>query len=185
MKRGTKALVIAALLLALTASATGVAIAQGEDGSRQGAAEMPAELRPLADQVKAAMQQLKEPASQMRDLMKQVRENRRTIAGLVRETGEGELEEGLQGQLEGLKQEARGDLAAVREAKQLAHALKDSRRLLRTALKAGDTEGARRILESDLDMIRHSAEVLDRAAGMLRARIETQEAVIALLESVQ
>ncbi len=177
MSKKWKALVVGTTLLALLAAGVGAVWAAGAGGGQVAAKDVPAELQPLVDQVKAALEQLNEPAAALRDLARQIRENRRTIRDLVSSIGRDNLGD-LEEEMRQLAQDARDDRAVMQEAKRIRHALKDSQRELRAALRAGDIDGARLILEQDLQTLGHSAQVLEQATQAARTRLDAQNALI-------
>lgn len=182
MSKKMKVLVIGITLLMLVGTGVGIAFAAGSGDTQTAAANLPPELQPLVEQVKAALQALRDPANQIKDLVKQVKENRNTIRDLVNRIGRDNLGD-LADQARQLVQDARDDRAMMQEAKQIRQNLKRSQRQVRTAVKAGDIAGARLILEQDLAQIQHSGDVLQQAAQAIQARIDAQNALIQELQA--
>ncbi len=177
MSARMKVFVVTATLLALLGAGVGAALAQGTDDAQAAAKNLPAELQPMVDRVKAALEQLKEPAGRVRDLMQQVKENRGTIRDLVDRIGRDNLAD-LEGQLRQLARDMRDDRAVRQEARQIKQGLKNSQRQVRTAVRAGDIEGAKLVLEQDLAQIAHSSQVLEQAAQAIQTRVYDQNALI-------
>ncbi len=180
MSKKVKVLVIGVMLLALVGAGVGVALAAGTGDAQ--AANLPPELQPLVEQVKAALGQLKDPIAQIKDLTGQVKENRRTMRDMVNRIGRDNLGD-LQDQVRQLAQDARDDRAIMQEARQIRQDLKNSQRRVRTAVRAGDIDGARLILEQDLAQIEHSGDVLQQAAQTIQSRIAAQNALIEQLRA--
>lgn len=182
MSKKVKLLVIAVTLLALAGAGVGVALARGAGDAQAAAKNLPPELQPLAEQVKATLEQLRDPASRVKELMQQVKENRRTMRDLVNRIGKDNLGE-VEEQLRQLVRDAREDRDILQEAKQIKQDPKNSLGRVRRAVRAGDIEGAKRVLEQDLARLTHSGEVLEKAAQAMQARIDAQNALIEQLRS--
>ncbi len=182
MSKKMKALVIGVILLMLVGTGVGVAFAAGSGDAQAGATNLPPELQPLVEQVKAALQALQDPVNEIKGLVKQVKQNRNTIRDLVNRIGRDNLGD-LADQVRQLAQDARDDRAIAQEARQIRQDLKRSQRQVRTAVKAGDIAGARLILEQDLAQIQHSGDILQQAAQALQSRIDAQNALIQELQA--